>query len=183
MKILVHTCCGPCSVYPVPRLLNVGHEVICYFHRANIHPWAECQRREETLLAWAKAQNLVVIVQPGYKVEDFFQKAAFREQDRCIACYHERLYAAASLARRAKADAFTTTLLYSKFQKHELIAQIGNAVGRQAGVEFYYEDFRLGWKQGIEESKQLKMYRQQYCGCLYSEKERYKSEIDSAQKS
>jgi hypothetical protein len=172
MKMMVHTCCGPCSVYPVPRLLAAGHEVIAYFHRANIHPWAECKKREETLLDWARTLNLTVVVQAGYDIEDFFQKAAFRE-----ACYHERLCATAATARRAKAEAFTTTLLYSMHQKHDLIARMGRAAGEKYGVAFHYEDFRQGWQQGIDESKRLGMYRQQYCGCLYSEKERRKSEI------
>jgi hypothetical protein len=77
------------------------------------------------------------------------------------------------VAKRGKFDYFTSTLLYSKFQKHEKIKSIGQAVGQAVGVRFYYHDFREGWKQGIEESKRLGMYRQQYCGCIYSEKERY----------
>jgi hypothetical protein len=77
------------------------------------------------------------------------------------------------VAKRGKFDYFTTTLLYSKFQKHDEIKSIGEAVAKDVGVKFYYYDFRDGWKEGIEESKRLGMYRQQYCGCIYSEKERY----------
>ncbi len=84
-------------------------------------------------------------------------------------CYHERLKATVMVARKGKFDAFSSTLLYSKFQKHELIHEIGESLGKQYGVRFLYQDFREGWKQGIEESKRLGMYRQQYCGCIYSE--------------
>ena len=97
----------------------------------------------------------------------------YRENSRCPVCYHDRLRATARLARASRFDAFTTTLLYSKFQRHELIREIGESVGREVGIPFVYRDFRTGWKAGIETSKRLGMYRQQYCGCIYSEKERY----------
>ncbi len=109
----------------------------------------------------------------GYNLEDFLQKIAFRESVRCRICYHERLTTTAHIAKHGKFDAFSTTLLYSKFQNHELIKSVGEATGKKVGVKFYYHDFREGWKEGIEESKRRNMYRQQYCGCIYSEKERY----------
>jgi predicted adenine nucleotide alpha hydrolase (AANH) superfamily ATPase len=85
------------------------------------------------------------------------------------------------MARHGKFDYFTTTLLHSKFQKHELIRSIGESLGKSCGVPFLYRDFREGWKQGIETSKRLNMYRQQYCGCIYSEKERFfKEEVEDA---
>jgi hypothetical protein len=77
------------------------------------------------------------------------------------------------VARRGGFDAYTTSLLYSRFQDHERIRETGEAVARSSGVPFLYEDFRAGWKEGIEESRRLELYRQQYCGCIYSEKERY----------
>jgi predicted adenine nucleotide alpha hydrolase (AANH) superfamily ATPase len=84
-----------------------------------------------------------------------------------------RLDAAAIAAREAKAGAFTTSLLYSKYQKHDLIKGIAHEVSSEHGIEFYYEDFRKGWREGIVESRAMGLYRQQYCGCIYSEKERY----------
>jgi predicted adenine nucleotide alpha hydrolase (AANH) superfamily ATPase len=80
------------------------------------------------------------------------------------------------MAKRGRFDCFSTTLLYSKFQKHDEIKSIGEAVGKSAGITFYDNDFRAGWKEGVETSKRLGMYRQQYCGCIYSEKERYYKE-------
>jgi len=173
LKLLLHICCGPCAVYPVDTLQAGGIEVMGFFYRHNIHPYTECLKRQLTLEAWAGDIDLRVIIQPGYDLEGFIQRAAFREADRCAICYHDRLKATALLARRGKFDAFSSTLLYSKFQKHDRIRDIGEALGGQMGVPFYYEDFRKGWKAGITRSKQMGMYRQPYCGCIYSEKERY----------
>jgi predicted adenine nucleotide alpha hydrolase (AANH) superfamily ATPase len=144
-----------------------------FFYRHNIHPYSECLRRQETLQSYSRHVDLRVIYQEGYDLEGFIQNVVYREKDRCNYCYHDRLQTTALMARRGKFDYFTTTLLYSKFQKHDLIKSIGESVGRSAGVPFLYEDFREGWKEGVETSKELEMYRQPYCGCIYSEKERY----------
>ncbi len=173
MKILLHTCCGPCTIYPVDTLRKEGHDVMAFFYRSNIHPFTECLRRQETLQRYADGIDLKVIVDDGYDLEGFLRKAAFREADRCRICYHDRLRAAALIARRGRFDAFSSTLLYSKFQRHELIRELAEAVSKTVGVRFVYRDFREGWKQGVETSKELGMYRQQYCGCVYSEKERF----------
>ena len=173
MKILLHTCCGPCSIYPVNTLRKEGFAIVGYFYRHNIHPYQECLKREETLKAYAQRIDLRVIYQEGYDLEGFIRNMAFREKERCRLCYHERLTAAARVAQKGRFDYFTSTLLYSKFQQHDLIRTVGEAVGNDVGVPFYYIDFRQGWKVGVDESKRLNMYRQQYCGCIYSEKERF----------
>ena len=178
MKVLLHACCGPCAIYPVEALRKDGHDVMAFFYRHNIHPFTECLRRQETLQNYANEIDLKVIVQEGYELEEFLRKAAFREADRCRICYHDRLRTTALLARRGKFDAFTSTLLYSKFQKHDLIRELRESVGKAAGIPFVYRDFREGWKQGVETSKRLGMYRQQYCGCVYSEKERFFRPVD-----
>jgi hypothetical protein len=173
MKLLVHTCCGPCSIYPIQVLRDDHVDVMGFYYRHNIHPYTECMRREETLTAYAESISLKLIIQPGYEIEGFLRNVAFREADRCTYCYHDRLTTTAHFAKKGKFDGFTTTLLYSRFQKHDQIRSIGEAVGKSVGVPFYYQDFRDGWKSGIEASKRLGMYRQPYCGCIYSEKERY----------
>ncbi len=172
-KILLHTCCGPCAIYPVKMLRDEGHMVMGFFYRHNIHPYSECRRREETLAAYAENIDFKVIYSEGYELEAFLQKIVFREADRCAICYHERLRATAKMARRGKFNGFSSTLLYSKFQNHDLIRSIGKSVSRSVGVPFIYRDFREGWSEGIETSKAMGMYRQQYCGCVYSEKDRY----------
>ena len=173
MKILLHICCGPCSIWPVKSLRNDGMDVMGFFYKHNIHPYTECLKRQETLQNYADQINLRMIHQEGYELEGFLQNVVYREADRCRYCYHERLRSTAMLARRGKFDYFSTTLLYSKFQNHEFVKAIGASIGKAVGVPFFYQDFREGWKEGVETSKQLGMYRQQYCGCIYSEKERF----------
>jgi len=173
MKVLLHICCAPCAITPLALLRAEGVDVMGFFYRHNIHPYTECLKRQETLAAYARDVDLRVIYQDGYDLEGFIRNVAFRESDRCRYCYHDRLRSTALIAKRGKFDAYTTTLLYSKFQKHEMIRSMGESVGREVGVPFVYRDFRSSWKAGIEASKELGMYRQQYCGCIYSEKERY----------
>lgn len=148
-------------------------DVMGFFYRHNIHPYTECLRRQETLQSYADQINLRMICQEGYDLEGFIQNVVYREAERCSYCYHDRLRTTALVAKRGKFDYFTSTLLYSKFQKHDTIRSIGESVGRSVGIPFLYKDFRSGWKEGIKISKDLKLYRQQYCGCIYSEKERY----------
>jgi predicted adenine nucleotide alpha hydrolase (AANH) superfamily ATPase len=176
MKILLHICCAPCAITTVKTLDKQGFDVMGFFYKHNIHPYTECMKRKESLQSYAETINLRVIYQEGYDLEGFIQNVVFRESRRCSYCYHDRLRSTALVAKRGKFDYFTTTLLYSKFQKHDEIKSIGEAVGNAVGVRFYYHDFRDGWKEGVEESKRLGMYRQQYCGCIYSEKERYYKE-------
>ena len=173
MKVLMHVCCGPCSIYPVKTLREDGAEVMGFFYRHNIHPYTECLKRQETLQNYADRINLRVIYQEGYDLEGFIQNIVYREKDRCRHCYHDRLRSTALLAKRGKFDYFSSTLLYSKFQKQELVRSIGESIGNSVGISFYYHDFRQGWKKGVEASKRLAIYRQQYCGCIYREKERY----------
>jgi len=173
LKLLLHICCAPCSIYPVKVLKEMDMDIMGFFYRYNIHPFQECMKREETLKQYSESIELKVIYQTDYKIEKFLQSIVFREKERCRYCYYDRLKATALVAKKGKFEGFTTTLLYSKYQNHELIRQTGEALAKNYGLKFFYHDFREGWKLGIEESKRLKMYRQQYCGCVYSEKDRY----------
>jgi len=148
-------------------------DVMGFFYRHNIHPFTECMKREETLREYAKGIGLNMIWQQGYELEKFIQSVVFREKDRCQYCYHARLKATAMVAKKGKFDAFSTTLLYSKFQNHQQIMDIGQALATEYDLKFFYHDFRQGWKEGIAVSKERGMYRQPYCGCIYSEKDRY----------
>ncbi|MBN2397531.1 MAG: epoxyqueuosine reductase QueH [Deltaproteobacteria bacterium] len=173
MKILLHICCAPCAIYPLGVLRNEGHEVVGLFYNPNIQPYTEYVRRLETLIAYAEDTAMRLIRFDEYPMEEFLRGVAFREGARCEYCYHMRMEYAARIARKGKFDGFTTTLLYSKFQDHSRLKEMGEAMGKKHHVDFYYHDFREGWKEGIKISKDRKMYRQQYCGCIYSEKERY----------
>lgn len=173
MKLLLHTCCAPCSIYPVRILREQDFDVMGFFYRSNIHPYTECMKRQQTLADYAAKIDLKLIIDDAYDLEGFLRSAAFRESERCRLCYYDRLRTTAVTARRGKFDLFSTTLLYSKFQKHDTIRAIGEAVAREVGISFHYQDFRSGWREGISISREMAMYRQQYCGCIYSEKERY----------
>jgi epoxyqueuosine reductase len=173
MKLLLHICCAPCTVYPLKALAADGMAVHGYFYNPNIQPYQEFQKRLGSLEDFAGSSDLPLIIDRRYELEEFLRRMAFREAQRCRFCYYDRLLSAAHIGRRGKFTAFTSTLLYSKYQQHELIREIGEQVAREVGIPFFYQDFRPGWQEGIEESKRLQLYRQSYCGCIYSERDRY----------
>ena len=108
-----------------------------------------------------------------YGLRDYLRKVVFSEDSRCGLCYDMRLRKVVEQAKKIRADAFTTTLLYSRYQNHELIRHKAEQLAEQHKIPFYYHDFREGWQQGIDMSKEMGLYRQSYCGCIYSEQERY----------
>jgi predicted adenine nucleotide alpha hydrolase (AANH) superfamily ATPase len=173
MKILLHICCAPCTIYPLGVLRDEGHGVTGIFYNPNIQPYTEYARRLDTLVEYSRDADLKVLRFDDYPMEEFLRGVAFREEARCEYCYHMRMSYTARIAKKGKFDGFTTTLLYSKFQNHDLVKELGEALGKKYDTVFYYHDFREGWKEGLRASRDLNMYRQQYCGCIYSEKERF----------
>ncbi len=172
MKILMHICCAPCAIYPLRVLREKGEEVSGFFFNPNIHPYGEYRKRLDTLKEYSSKAGLKVIFDEAYPMEEFLRNVAFREQERCRYCYYTRLSRAAETAKHGHFDGFTTTLLYSKYQNHDLIRETGESLAKAAGVNFIYLDFRDGWEEGVEVSRAMGLYRQRYCGCIYSEKER-----------
>jgi predicted adenine nucleotide alpha hydrolase (AANH) superfamily ATPase len=175
MKMLVHICCGPCATYPLKILHEAGHELHGLFYNPNIHPLSEHALRLDSVKRLLELTGVSATIRDEYDVEEYFRRVAYREDDRCAACYYLRLEKAARFAASQGFNAFTTTLLVSPYQKHELIHQIGQNVGMECGIEFYYEDFRPGWPETRRMSREMNLYRQKYCGCIYSEKERFLS--------
>lgn len=173
MKILLHICCGPCATYPVKALREAGHEIEGFFYNPNIHPYKEFSHRLETLKEYAGKVNLTVHIDDRYSLEEFLQKALVNLSERCGMCYETRLREAARYAKQHGFDAFSATLLVSPYQKHELIRQVAEKIAKEEGISFYYSDFRPGFREGVEISKELELYRQPYCGCIFSEKDRY----------
>ena len=169
MDILLHICCGPCLIYPFSRLKDQGFKISGFYYNPNIHPSSEYHRRVEGLEVLSKEFSFAVEY-PTYKPDDFFQAIDTSEpvSQRCLNCWSLRLRKCASQAKKNGFRAFTTTLLVSPYQNHELLKELGGQIGRQAGVDFYYEDFRSGFKQGQIEAKNKGIYRQKYCGCKYS---------------
>lgn len=177
MKLLLHVCCGPCTIYPLAQLQREGIEVSGYFYNPNIHPYREFKQRIQAVQQFAGTSGLEVEIETRYGLTEYLREVVFHEQQRCPLCYTMRLESAARKARERGDDAFSTTLLYSKYQDHERIRQIGATLGRKYQIDFYYQDFRTGWKEGIERAIEMDLYRQPYCGCIYSEQERYDKTI------
>jgi epoxyqueuosine reductase len=170
---LMHICCGPCTIYPLKELRNSRHEVTGVFFNPNIHPYQEYLKRKQTLKEYAQNVFLDIIWEDTYPLEEFLGAISGLDKERCNYCLNNRLKHTAQLARNQNYDGFTSTLLYSKYQKHDLIKEIGEKLSREIKISFYYQDFRVGWSEGIKVSKEQSMYRQSYCGCIYSEKERF----------
>jgi predicted adenine nucleotide alpha hydrolase (AANH) superfamily ATPase len=173
MKVLLHICCAPCAIYPLETLRSSGVAVDGYFFNHNIHPYQEYRRRLDTVRQYAALVHLELICHDEYRLEEFLAATSSRPEERCRYCYVSRLDRAAQAAAEFGYDVFTSTLLYSRYQQHDLIRREGEQAAARHGVSFLYEDFRRGWQQGIAASKEMGLYRQQYCGCIYSEKDRY----------
>lgn len=181
-KLLLHTCCGPCATYTVKHLRQQGFNIATFWYNPNVHPFTEHQHRLEAMRALAKAANLPLIIAEDYEMIQYFRRVVRHEGDRCGYCFRLRLEKTAEVALEKGFELFSTTLLISPYQKHELLREVGDEVGREHGVEFYYEDFRDGFRDSQQASQELGLYHQKYCGCIYSEWERYAKVDISAMK-
>ena len=185
MKLLLHICCGPCSISPIAQLREMGHEPQGFFFNPNIHPYKEWDMRLKTAREFAAKVDMKMYDDDNYRLRDFLRRALAAEaveNGRCRMCYIWRLEETARFAAEQGFDAFTSTLFYSIYQQHELMKETAEHFAKLYGVEFYYEDFRPGWQEGIDISQELELYRQPYCGCIFSEEERYSRAIRKARK-
>lgn len=180
MKLLLHICCGPCALYPLKRLRQASVVVTGYFFNHNIHPYQEYLRRREGVRQMAAATGAEIIYRDEYALETFLAAVAANPTERCHYCYFSRLEATAAQAAAMGFDAFSSTLLYSRYQNHDHIVAAAERAAERYGIAFHNEDFRPGWHEGINLSRELGLYRQQYCGCIYSEKERYQPKAQHA---
>jgi len=173
MKILLHICCGPCLIYPLKRLNAQGLKAKGFFYNPNIHPVSEYDRRKEAVSALSSSLQIEV-ESPEYNPSEFSQAIGddLIAPQRCMHCWKLRLDKTAVYAKENGFDVFTSTLLVSPYQSQESLKQLGSEAAKQAGVDFYYEDFRPGFRQAHEEAKKQGVYCQRYCGCSYSEIER-----------
>ena len=171
--MLLHVCCAHCAASTVEHWRRQGWEVTTFWYNPNIHPFMEHQSRLEAMQAFAEGRGLPLIISPGYQMIDFFRVVVGHEGERCGDCFHLRLSKTAEAAREKGFAAFSTTLLISPHQKHELLREAGEAVTSEKGVEFLYTDLRKRYSESRRMTKSLNLHRQQYCGCLYSEWERY----------
>ena len=153
MNLLLHMCCGPCSCYPVKKLRQEGIEPVGYFFNPNIHPYKEWDMRLKTAREFAAKVDMKMYDDDNYRLRDFLRRALAAEaveNGRCRMCYTWRLEETARFAAEQGFDAFTSTLFYSIYQQHELMKETAEHFAKLYGVEFYYEDFRPGWQEGID---------------------------------
>jgi len=175
-ELLLHICCAPCLI--VPHLyLSDNFNIRGLWYNPNIHPLSEYLKRLEALEKFSLDKNIEVIFQSEYALFEFFQKCVFREEQRCLFCYEQRLLKTARIAKNGNFDCFSTTLLQSHQQDRPLIIQLGMDIAKKFDIEFFCYDLRSNWSEGVAISKETGLYRQQYCGCIYSEYDRYKQDL------
>ena len=183
MKLLMHACCAPCSVYCVDTLRKEGIEPTIYFYNPNIHPYMEYRNRRNALEEYCKLENIKLKIEDEYGLKEFCKNVVDKLNTRCIDfCYPVRLKKAFKYAKENGYDAVTTTLLYSIYQKHDAIKKICEDLSNEYGIKFIYRDFREGWKYGQEKARNLDIYMQKYCGCIFSEEDRYQDKIQKDKK-
>ena len=174
MKLLLHACCAPCSIQCVEALAAGGHSPDLYWYNPNIHPFTEYRSRRNALSSFAESRKLSLFTEDEYGLRSFI-KAVPPEKDsgRCAFCYRIRLEKTARFAAEKAYAAFSTTLLISPYQNHNLIRQLGEELACSYGLQFLYRDFRPFFRKGQEQARVAGYYMQKYCGCIFSEEERY----------
>jgi predicted adenine nucleotide alpha hydrolase (AANH) superfamily ATPase len=172
-KVLIHACCAHCAAYTAEHWRREGYEIGGYWYNPNIHPFMEHQTRLESMQVLAGKIDLPLIIEEGYDMVEYFRRVAGDEANRCRHCFDLRLTRTAEIAQKQGYDAFATTLLISPHQQHEVLRETGERVARDYGIEFLYADLRKRYSDSRHITKPMDLYRQQYCGCLYSELERY----------
>ena len=173
MKTLLHICCAPCSVSCIKQLREEGIEPTGFWFNPNLHPVTEYRSRRDTLVNYAKEIGLELVVNDTYGLRDFVRAVADNILSRCNYCYAVRLEETAKYASENGFDSFTSTLFVSPYQDHELMKKVAEAAAKKYGVEFLYRDFRPHFREGQTEARNSGMYMQKYCGCIFSEEDRY----------
>ena len=171
--VLVHSCCAHCAAYTVDYWRQQGYEVSTLWYNPNIHPYTEHQHRLEAMQSLAQEMDLPLMIDGGYDIIDYFRRVVGHEAERCSYCFRLRLSKTSEVARQKGFSAFTTTLLISRHQKHDLLREIGSELAVEKGIDFLYADLRKRYSDSRHMTKGLNLYRQQYCGCVYSEWERF----------
>lgn len=189
MKVLLHTCCGPCLTGSRIPFEEEDIDITGLWYNPNIHPWTEYDRRLQTLQRYVYLEPMKMIFRDEYPLFSFirgmlgqlppcthegsYRMSEAQRASRCYFCYRTRLERTADKAANSGFDGFSTTMLISTHQDHGIIRKLGEEIGTDIGCDFIYKDLRKHWKDSIRLSKEKRMYRQPYCGCIFSEQERY----------
>ncbi|NRT33679.1 hypothetical protein BJV38_003735 [Clostridium beijerinckii] len=179
--LLLHSCCAPCSSY-VLEYLSQYFKITTFFYNPNIYPMEEYTRRvaeQKGLISEMKVKNEIRFIEGKYDTESFYKLTKGLEDEkeggvRCFNCYELRLNEAAIMAKEKGYDYFTTTLSISPHKNSAKLNEIGKKLSEEYDIKYLYSDFKKkeGYKRSIELSKQYKLYRQDYCGCVFSKNER-----------
>ena len=173
MNVLLHICCAPCANRPLAFLQEQGHEVTGFWYNPNIHPFTEYRARRNTVRDYLAQIGVRLIEQNDYALRPFVRAVAEDIAHRCGKCYAMRLFETAKTAKEQGFDAFTSSLFISPYQNHELMKETALRAAEEYGVEFLYEDFRPLFREGQDFAREHGFYMQKYCGCVFSEEERY----------
>ena len=173
MHTLLHVCCAPCANQCIEVLRGDGLEVTGFWYNPNIHPFTEYRARRNCLRDYAASIDLKLLEKDEYALRPFVRRVAEDLSGRCVKCYEMRLFETARQAAEGGFDSFTSSLFISPYQNHELMREVAQRAAQQYGVEFLYRDFRPYFRAGQEKARELEMYIQKYCGCVFSEQERY----------
>ena len=170
MKLLMHTCCAPCSVYCIDRLRKEGIEPTVYWYNPNIHPYKEYEARRDCLKEYTKSVNVNAIFEEDYGLKEFCKNVIDDLGNRCVNyCYRVRLEKTVQFAKQNGYDTFTSTLFVSPYQKHEELKKVCEELAERYNIKFLYIDFRVGFREGQTKARELGLYMQKYCGCIFSE--------------
>lgn len=157
----------------VETLRQQGHEVTGFWYNPNIHPVTEYRNRLNALKTYAEMIDLPLLIDDFYGLRMFVENVVNNLDSRCDFCYRERLEKTALRAKAEGFDAFTSTLFISPYQQHDKMLKIADEVAKAVGVDFHFVDFRPYFREGQRRAREMGLYMQKYCGCIFSEEERY----------
>lgn len=177
VKALLHTCCAPCFLHPNRALEELGYDVTGYFYNPNIHPYREFKKRVGAVRQLVEDQDMDIVMEKDYGLDQYMERVypvIKKGWPRCLECYRLRLERTAQYAKEHGFDVFTTTLLVSPYQEQHIIEKAGLDAARKHDVVYLHQDFSQGYGQAHGEAKEMGLYTQGYCGCVWSEWERYR---------
>lgn len=173
MKLLLHICCAPCAISCVDSLRSEGIEPTGYWDNPNIHPYTEYRSRKNALIEYADRINLPLREGGTYGLRSFVKSVAADVEKRCNYCYDVRMRNTARYAAENGYSHFSTTLFISPYQNHQQLHELAEKAAAEMGIALLYKDFRPLFRQGQNQARALGLYMQKYCGCIFSEEERY----------
>lgn len=173
MNLLMHVCCAPCANLPIETLREEGISLSAFWYNPNIHPFTEYRARKNTMVSYAKEISLPLVVQEEYGLRRFVKAVSHDIDGRCAFCYTLRMEETAKYAAENGFTHFTTSLIISPYQDYEGICAVARAAAEKYGVSFFERDFRPLFRDGQARAREMGLYMQKYCGCIFSEEDRY----------